>query len=364
MSEQELDKDKKTPHLAVTHKLQGYSANGRPDALLLKAKDGVVEDSEVIKALTQVKVELSMEEFLQRFFGMYWDDAELLTKLLGFETEYEYNKKVNAGQDAHVDVESWLNTKLDRFELMKSAFENNDFSDFDVTDYYEVTLLQKQFEESLKEYEIQKGSSLEGNQGISEGEAEEEDDGVEKAKHSSDKKGVSDKPSKRKVNKNKGELSVTDVNVETLLKSTEVQDLLKNMVAESTKEMQELVKAQETQIAELKKAAEAYEILKAEREARIKEGFTNLVKSFSYVDESAQESLAEVLYKSAGMEGFSVVVDALEKAQAKVEEVKKQFMQQDDGYTAPADIDTVEKSKEEDLAERIEKAYAGKSFLQ
>ncbi len=47
----------------------------------------ITED--VIKALQQVTVSMSFEEFLRKFFYMWSDDAELLAKLLGFETELE-----------------------------------------------------------------------------------------------------------------------------------------------------------------------------------------------------------------------------------------------------------------------------------
>ncbi|HDH8532567.1 TPA: hypothetical protein PJM12_005353, partial [Escherichia coli] len=58
--------------IALCHKAQGYSANNRPVSLLMKSdlKPEQLTD-DIVKALRQVTVELSFEEYLRRFFDMW-----------------------------------------------------------------------------------------------------------------------------------------------------------------------------------------------------------------------------------------------------------------------------------------------------
>lgn len=62
----------KSKGIALCHKLQGYGANNRPVSLLMKSElspDQLTKD--VIKALRQVTLEISFEEYLRRFFDMW-----------------------------------------------------------------------------------------------------------------------------------------------------------------------------------------------------------------------------------------------------------------------------------------------------
>lgn len=78
-------------HLAVTHELQGYSANGYHDSLIMKSAFDYdkVTDLNLMKALEQVTITTSFEEMLRSFFNMWGRDAAVLTSLLGFKTEVE-----------------------------------------------------------------------------------------------------------------------------------------------------------------------------------------------------------------------------------------------------------------------------------
>jgi len=78
------------PHgVAITAPFTGYGANQMDTATLFIKSQNSGDFIEVSKNLRQIRVELSFEEFLQRFFGMYWDDAEHLARLLGFEIDGE-----------------------------------------------------------------------------------------------------------------------------------------------------------------------------------------------------------------------------------------------------------------------------------
>jgi len=104
---------------------------------------------EVSKALEQVTVTMSMQEFLRKFFYMYSEEAELLTKLLGYETEYENYLKENS--DESYDHSKWLEDKVSQFSLMKSM---NDGSLETITksSLLDTLALQGKFETALESY--------------------------------------------------------------------------------------------------------------------------------------------------------------------------------------------------------------------
>lgn len=105
----------KDSHIALTSEVQGYSANNRPDALILKAVGGLktqaVETS--LKKIQQIQVTLELPEFLRRFFDLYYDDAEVLAKLLGYEHKPEDNY-----------YNEYLEEKVESFTILKSLHES------------------------------------------------------------------------------------------------------------------------------------------------------------------------------------------------------------------------------------------------
>lgn len=135
---------------------QGNAANGY-EVLVTKATDALPDVNkedlvDVSKALEQVTVNLSMQEFLRKFFGMWYDDAELLTKLLGFETEYEYWKEQNQGEE--FDYSKYLEDKVSQFSIMKSM---NDGSLETITKsaLIDTLAMQEKFEKALESYTTQ-----------------------------------------------------------------------------------------------------------------------------------------------------------------------------------------------------------------
>lgn len=135
---------------------QGNAANSY-EILCTKSTDTLPDVNkedlvEVSKALEQVSVNLSMEEFLRKFFHMWSEDAELLTKLLGFETEYEYWKEQNQGEE--FDYSKYLEDKVSQFTIMKSM---NDGSLETITKsaLIDTLAMQEKFEKALESYTTQ-----------------------------------------------------------------------------------------------------------------------------------------------------------------------------------------------------------------
>lgn len=111
----DLDFSQEGAHVALTHKSQGYSANGKPLALVLKAKS-----KEFVEKVQQVQVTLELPEFLRRFYGMYHEDSEVLARLLGYVPEEKEEDDV-----AEYDYESYIEERLQGYSVIKSL-KNSD----------------------------------------------------------------------------------------------------------------------------------------------------------------------------------------------------------------------------------------------
>lgn len=134
---------------------QGGPANNRT-VVLLKSSKQPEQTIELKKALEQVSLTLSMEEFLRKFFDMWSDDAEVLTKLLGFETEHEAyvaSKKDQAsdGYDWEAEHTKWIEQRVSQFTLMKSMNEGS-VSEISKSAFDEIVALQQKLEPTLIEY--------------------------------------------------------------------------------------------------------------------------------------------------------------------------------------------------------------------
>lgn len=139
----------------------GHAANGY-QALILKSTNQPEETIELKKALEQVTVTLSMEEFLRKFFYLWEEDATLLTKLLGFQTEDEYELSVDKEEDKKeleqemADIEE----KLSQFKLMKSMNEGT-VTEITKSAFDEIVALQQKHETALVEHINKKVKQME-----------------------------------------------------------------------------------------------------------------------------------------------------------------------------------------------------------
>lgn len=129
-------------------------AANQQTVLMMKSKDKVMvnpfnipqDDIAINKALEQVEIKLSMEEFLRKFFDMWYSDAELLTAMLGMKTETEYWQEQNQGED----YKSYIEDKLESFSIMKSL-NDKEISEISFGDYLNIVKTQQTFEKNNKE---------------------------------------------------------------------------------------------------------------------------------------------------------------------------------------------------------------------
>lgn len=309
--------------IALCHESQGFSANMRPVSLLMKSDlkpEQITED--VIKALQQVTVTMSFEEFLRKFFHMWSGDAELLAKLLGFETELENEAAENPDDDWlqawNAENQAWLEERMEVISIAKSA---NNGEELDLVKQYELLKLQQLFEKGANEL------------GLTFDESETEDlqeTGVVKT--------VGNEPTVDTSKEENKETSVSD----TINKSQEVLDLEKKL-ADMTAQV-----------------AKADEIIKAAAEVEKKTALTK-AQSFTFASEADHGMLADLIIEKAN----SQVVALLEKAQARISEletevetVKKEFGTTEHGQDGEPTVADLDKSAEEILKENVAKAIA------
>ena len=243
-------------HVALVSKtLQGGPAN-QWEVLITKATTDV--DDDLVKALGDVTVTLPFAEFVRRWFDMYYDDAEMLARLLGFENEKE--SEVESYSD-------WIDARLEGISILKSIKDSEDLekalADLPAEQVLTVLKTQETLEPVMADLEKSKG------------EQSMQVETIAKAEHETLLKAAVD-------------AAVADITV-TLTKAQE--DL--------TKAMSDLVKAQE-EVAVLKaekeatKAAARKEMLvKAVGEAEAED----LIKSLETLDDVAYEAVIKSFEK-------------------------------------------------------------------
>jgi hypothetical protein len=100
-------------HVALVGKHQGGPANGIT-TLVFKAVDQITPEQ--IEKASNVTVTMQFPEFLRKFFGMYWDDAEVLSAAMGYgRTEYPDE-----------DVKDWIDQRVESISIMKSVYRAQD----------------------------------------------------------------------------------------------------------------------------------------------------------------------------------------------------------------------------------------------
>lgn len=305
--------------IALCHKSQGYSANNRPVSLLMKSDlqpEQLTDD--IVKALRQVTVELSFEEYLRRFFDMWYDDAKALAHMLGFEIEEEAWAKEHPDWEwAQADAESciaWLEERCDNVTIHKAAKEGKQLS---VVDQYSLLKTQQIFEQVTADLFDKEGNLIKAVQEPAEVDKTAEVDDISKSAN-------------------------TEENPVDVTKTKEYLDLLK-------------------QVEELKATqSKAEEIIKAQVEVE-KAKMLAKAQALSFVGEEDHATLVDFMLEKAN----EPIVAMLEKAQAKIKELeaevhktKEEFATTEHGNDGEPVVDDIAKSAEEILAENVAKALA------
>ena len=102
-------------HIALVSKNQGGPANGADYSLVLKNLNN--PSPEFIQKMQQIQVTYELPDFLRKVMGMYYEDAEVLARMIGYvEPEKE--------EDDYDDwYENYIEEKLQSFTIIKSLHE-------------------------------------------------------------------------------------------------------------------------------------------------------------------------------------------------------------------------------------------------
>lgn len=104
-------------HVALVGPSVGGPANGIT-TLVTKSTVGI--SPEVVQKASEVTVTLQFPEFLRRFFGMYWEDSEILSLALGYGLTEEV-----LWEDG-MTYKEYLDAKVKTMQIMKSVYKAED----------------------------------------------------------------------------------------------------------------------------------------------------------------------------------------------------------------------------------------------
>ena len=343
-------------HIAYTLTQNGGAASGMNESYLLKAEDTEVTE-ELFKALEQVQVSMSFEDFLTKYMNMYSSDAEMLAMMMGFETEREYYDKMYEGDDCYKD---YLEDKVGMFDIMRSKSEDPAL-DINLEDQMKILQVRKSFEDAL----VEKGEEL--GEVIDKAEAVEAEDVVEKqntrgrraktnrrtSRASEDEDDEDEDKSSlvRKTKTTKRENMKKEL--DALLKSTEGEALIADLVKAQTAD---LVKSNEALIKSIAK-------FEAQETERLEKGAGELFKSLSFLKQEDQEAFVKGVVENHDCGFVSTLIKHLESAQDEIETIKKEALGAVGEDTIVQDEVTKAGEKPSDLKKHLAAKYANKEFL-
>jgi hypothetical protein len=294
-------------HIALVSKQQGGGAVGHNYAIVLKANKFSPES---IQKMQAVRVTLDLPTFLEKFFGVYGSNAEILARMMGWvkeeddeqEDEYDWEKEHQA----------YIEEKLASFEIMKSLKNGNQtiLAELDEKQYLRLLRDQALVEKAFRKMDREAKKS--------ETAAATAVEGATAATNKSVDKGEVEPPQKQE----------------------------KNM-----EQVEELQKALDNQKVELEKAlAQIAEFEKAKKEALVK------AKTDKIAEAVQDEQLAAILVK-AGLtldsdEDFNTYVGAVRTLSEKIE---KSALFREEGVSAHQEQKEVKKTS--GVAAILEKKY-------
>lgn len=140
-------------HLALCSKSQG-AANNWNKALIMKGHNF---SPEFIQKMQQIQVTYELPEFLRKVMNMYYEDAEVLARMMGYvEPEKEE-------EDYDDWYENYIEEKLSAFTIIKSLHEAKNLpealSQLTEQDYLDVLNDQALIEKALKEFDSKKSDT-------------------------------------------------------------------------------------------------------------------------------------------------------------------------------------------------------------
>ena len=290
-------------HVALVSKEQGGPANLHDYALVLKANKF---SEEFVEKMQQVRVTMELPDFLQKFFGMWSEDAKVLATMMGYVEPADTQQMEN--EEAQAEVEDWIKSRMEAFEVLKTAHESDNLA------AVLSELSEEQYLAMLKDQEL-----------------------IEKAFKNESKLSASAEADDTSpaCEVNEEEVSAS-INKENLEKST-MDENQKEMVEKATLDL--LQKSFDEQKVALEKALETLAVYEAEKKAAIEKARKDQLVA-AVKDEAKAETLFKAV-KDVADEEFQAVVKTLTEMQ---ESVEKSALFQEQGSSAQEETEVIQES--------------------
>ena len=331
----DIDFSSEGAHIALVSEEQGHGANGHHYALVMKAANF---SADFLEKASEVKVTMEITEFLTRMFSMYWDDAEILARALGYTTRSMEIEAEN--QDEYYN--DYITSKVQSIEVMKSLHEAESISSVvsELSEDQYLALLQDQVlvEKAFKLIDSQKNKPVTKTKVKTKVVQDNQTDSVEKS--------AEDVTSIASEVISEGIPSVvTKKHKEPKDMTKEVQVIEQEVEVIAKAQFDEITKKFETQATELQKALDLVKQFETEKKEA--------------VAKSRKEQLvlvcgdkAEVIFKACGESEDQVFADVV-KALAEIkEQVEKSAMFEEQGASVEA-----EQVEESGVAKLIKAKY-------
>jgi hypothetical protein len=315
-------------HIALVSKDQGGPANGHDYALVLKASNF---SDEFVQKMQQVKVTMELPDFLQKFFHIYYEDAQVLARMMGY-----VQPEAEVVEDSEDWYENYIQSKLEAFEILKAAYEADSLADvlsaLKEDEYLAILQDQAKIEKAFKKIDKQSKESKPVA-----------------------KQAAVDDTSKIDVEvKQEEEVSASvlkQANKETVM-TQEVKTVEQEVTVEMVEKaaFESVQKALDEQKVALQKAMETIAQFEAEKKAAIEKA-----RKSEVLAAVKDEGKAEVLFKAvkdADAADFEAVVKALQELTAAAD---KSDLFVEKGASGEAEV-----KKEESAVERLLKAKYAK----
>lgn len=146
-------------HIALVSKEQGNGANGHHYSLVMKANNF---SEEFMQKASKIRVTMDIEDFLVKFYGLWYEEAEILARALGFDTAEE-DEKEDEGKSYQQEYEDYIQSKVDAIEILKSLSEADSIpeilSKLSEEEYLSMLQSQAKLEKAFKKVEQLKKKS-------------------------------------------------------------------------------------------------------------------------------------------------------------------------------------------------------------
>ena len=285
----DIDFSGKNAAVALVGKDAGGAANGFTTLLVKSAK---YTDEHLEKA-SKIKITMDIQDFLTRFYGLWYDEAEVLAQALGFNTE-------KADDEYPCNYEDYIASQVSAIEVIKQLEQAEDvnkaLSDLDPEDYLSFLKSQETLEKAFKK--IDKAQSQDSKVAVKAAPSEEGTTAVATAKEVGKAKAEA-MPSSETKPTEKSKMTV---------KTTE-QEIVVEMVEKS--QFESIEKALKEQAVALEKALETVKQFEKEKAEAIQKSRKDLLKA-TVKDDEKVEALFKGLVNVETEEVFTGVIKALE----------------------------------------------------